>query len=82
MIEGFDESTSFWEIVAQGGISEVPLLDWNGWLRWRSEEGGLQKGRGGQAVQVKCINIWRASMDKYYGEHYVELLKQRKDIYT
>ena len=79
MIEGFDGSTSFWEIVAQEGISEIPLLDWNGWLRWRSEEGGLQNGTRGQAVQAKENHLWRASMKKYYGENYAELLKQKKD---
>ena len=78
-MEGYDESVSCWEIVAERGITEISLLDWNNWLRWRSEEGGLQKGTRGSAVQVRETNLWRASMKRYFGENYVELLKQKME---
>ncbi len=57
------------EAVTSGLVPELPLLDWNAWQRWRSNE-GLRPTRadaGGVPSSGQEAALWRTAMEHYHG---------------
>ena len=74
-VTGYEDT--FEEAVSEGLVPSPPLMPWNGWQRWRREQGGRPTMEDDGVVPRPRDEsaLWRRVMEHYHGPQWADTLR-------